>query len=31
MHQKTASNETSLVSEIPYIINNENIIIILGQ
>ena len=31
MHQKIASNETSLASEIPYIINNENIIIILGQ
>ena len=31
MHQTTASNETSLVSEMPYIINNENIIIILGQ
>lgn len=31
MHQTAASNETSLISEMPYIINNENIIIILGQ
>ena len=30
MH-KTASNKTALVSEIPYIINNENFIIAQGQ
>ena len=30
MH-RTASNETAFVSEIPYIINNENTIIIPGQ
>ena len=30
MH-RTASNETALVSEVPYIINDENVIVTLGQ
>ena len=30
MH-RTASNETTLVSEIPYIINEENVLIAPGQ
>ena len=28
---RTASNETALVSEIPYIINDENVIIAPGE
>ena len=28
---RTASNETALVSEVPYIINDENVIIAPGQ